>query len=76
MAKMPFRGKEWYRNEYLKSSHWLEFAKVVRNFWGNKCALCNGPAKDVHHCFGVEQLLTVGVNLMCGMRILGRKLAL
>ena len=44
-----WKEKDWYVNIYLKSTHWLEFVKVVRDFYGNKCALCNKPAKDGHH---------------------------
>lgn len=40
--------------EYLRSDHWIEFAKTVREFWGYRCALCNAKATgteglDVHH---------------------------
>lgn len=49
MGKIPWRGREWYRKEYLNSEHWLEFARIVREFWGNKCVMCNKSAKDVHH---------------------------
>jgi hypothetical protein len=43
----------WYRDGYLGSDHWLTFARRVRRYYGNRCALCNTPAVDqdlnVHH---------------------------
>lgn len=49
MTKLLWNGKDWYVKKYLKSPHWIEFAKVVRQFWDDKCCLCNKPARDVHH---------------------------
>lgn len=69
MARIPWKGTQWYRDEYLKSPHWIEFAKVIRGFWGHTCCLCYKEAYDVHHRtyerLG-EELIT-DVVLLCRM---------
>lgn len=47
--RIQWKGKDWYIKEYLRSAHWQEFVRVIREFWGNKCAMCNKPGKDGHH---------------------------
>ena len=34
---------------YYETSHWKSFRIKVMEFWEYRCAVCDGPAKDVHH---------------------------
>ena len=51
MAERPKIGREWYRNVYLKSEHWIEFAKEMRQKSGGVCSRCwiGTWELDVHH---------------------------
>ena len=39
--------KRWYADEYLQSEHWKAYSKIIKSFWGGRCALCNSD-KDIH----------------------------
>lgn len=44
----PRPPEEYLR--YLQSPHWVDFSRQVRQFWGNRCALCYSDGRlDVHH---------------------------
>ncbi len=41
--------REWYREIYLHSAHWLELRKAAKEKYGEKCNRCPKSGSDVHH---------------------------
>jgi hypothetical protein len=41
--------KEWYREVYLRSSHWSSLRKRAKKEYGEKCNRCPRAGTDVHH---------------------------
>jgi len=39
----------WYRDVYLKSSHWRETSRRIRERDGYTCQDCGGAGSHVHH---------------------------
>ena len=36
-------------DEYLQTDHWLNFSHYIKDFWGWRCALCNGTDRIIVH---------------------------